>query len=227
MKYYKYKMDIGVGNALSFLIAIPLFIIYYLMFPNFYESITYAKMPILLLWFILHEMIHYFGYLINKEVDIKNLYLGVCLEKGIFYCQCSQKVHKKTILISLMSPFTIIGAITLIIAKVFNLPFLGFLSILNMMGAIFDILMAIQIAKMPKDVMFAEFDDPDAYYLISRKDLTKYKTLCLNMIESGKIDDKNINSKQEKRIKITKVSYIYIIIFILGSLILDYLLQLV
>ena len=47
------------------------------------------------------------------------------------------------------------------------------------------------------------------------------------MIESGKIDDKNINSKQEKRIKITKVSYIYIIIFILGSLILDYLLQLV
>lgn len=55
MKYYKYKMDIGVGNALSFLIAIPLFIIYYLMFPNFYESITYAKMPILLLWFILHE----------------------------------------------------------------------------------------------------------------------------------------------------------------------------
>ena len=69
MKYYKYKMDIGVGNALSFLIAIPLFIIYYLMFPNFYESITYAKMPILLLWFILHEMIHFFGYLINKEIN--------------------------------------------------------------------------------------------------------------------------------------------------------------
>ena len=126
-----------------------------------------------------------------------------------------------------MAPFTLIGVVTLILAKIYNLPFLGFISVLNMLGAIFDLLMTLQIAKMPKDVMFAEFDDPDAYYLISRKDLTKYKTLCLNMIESGKIDDKNINSKQEKRIKITKVSYIYIIIFILGSLIVDYLLQLV
>lgn len=227
MKYYKYKMDIGVGNALSFLIAIPLFIIYYLMFPNFYESITYAKMPILLLWFILHEIIHFFGYLINKEVNIKNLYLGVCLEKGIFYCQCSQKVHKKTILISLMSPFTIIGVITLIIAKVFNLPFLGFLSILNMMGAIFDILMAIQIAKMPKDVMFAEFDDPDAYYLISKKDLTKYKTIGLKIAETGDYDSKKIKSKDRKRIEITKKSYIYLIIFVLACLILDYLLKIV
>lgn len=126
-----------------------------------------------------------------------------------------------------MAPFTLIGVVTLILAKIYNLPFLGFISVLNMLGAIFDLLMTLQIAKMPKDVMFAEFDDPDAYYLISRKDLTKYKTLCLNMIESGKIDDKNINSKQKKRIKITKVSYIYIIIFILGSLIVDYLLQLV
>lgn len=227
MKYYKYKMDIVLGNIVMFVIGIPLFIIYILMFPNFYESITFGKMPILLLWFILHELIHFFGYLINKEVNIKNLYLGICLEKGILYCQCSQKVHKKTILISLMAPITLIGVVTLILAKIYNLPFLGFISVLNMLGAIFDLLMTLQIAKMPKDVMFAEFDDPDAYYLISRKDLTKYKTLCLNMIESGKIDDKNINSKQEKRIKITKVSYIYIIIFILGSLILDYLLQLV
>ena len=60
MKYYKYKMNISVGNALSILMAIPLFIIYALMFPNFYESITFSKMPILLLWFILHEIIHFF-----------------------------------------------------------------------------------------------------------------------------------------------------------------------
>lgn len=95
MKYYKYKMDIVLGNIVMFVIGIPLFIIYILMFPDFYECITFGKMPILLLWFILHELIHFFGYLINKEVDIKNLYLGICLEKGILYCQCSQKVHKK------------------------------------------------------------------------------------------------------------------------------------
>lgn len=227
MKYYKYKMNIGVGNALSILMSIPLFIIYVLMFPNFYESITFSRMPILLLWFILHEIIHFFGYLINKEVNIKNLYLGVCLEKGIFYCQCSQKVHKKTILISLLSPFTLIGLITLIIAKIFNLPFLGFLSILNMMGAIFDLIMTYQISKMPKDVMFAEFDDPDAYYLISKKDLTKYKTISLDMVETGDYDSKKIKSKDRKRIEITKKSYIYLIIFILICLLIDYLLNLV
>lgn len=227
MKYYKYKMDIGVGNALCILMAIPLFIVYILIFPNFYESITFSKMPILLLWFILHEMIHFLGYLINKEVNIKNLYLGVCLEKGIFYCQCSQKIHKKTILISLMSPFTVIGVITFIIAIIFNLPFLGFLSILNMTGAIFDLIMTYQISRMPKDVMFAEFDDPDVYYLISKKDLTKYKTIGLKIVESGEYDSKKIKSKDRKRIEITKKSYIYLIIFILICLLTDYLLNLV
>ena len=227
MKYYKYKMDIVLGNIVMFVIGIPLFIIYILMFPNFYESITFGKMPILLLWFILHELIHFFGYLINKEVDIKNLYLGICLEKGILYCQCSQKVHKKTILISLMAPFTLIGVVTLILAKIYNLPFLGFISVLNMLGAIFDLLMTLQIAKMPKDVMFAEFDDPDAYYLISKKDLTKYKTIGLKIVETGEYDSKKIKSKDRKRIEITKKSYIYLIIFILICLLTDYLLNLV
>lgn len=223
MKYYKYKMNIEVGNALSILLAIPLFIIYYLMFPTFYDYVSYLKFPLIILWFILHEIVHFFGYLINSEVKIKNLFLGICLEKGIFYCQCSQKVHKKTILISLMAPFTLIGVVTLIIAKIFNLPFLGLLSVLNMMGAIFDIIMTIQISRMPNDVMFAEFDDPDAYYLMSKEDLTRYKTVGLEMIESGKLDDKKVNSKQNKRIMITKKSYILIILFVIACLSIDYL----
>lgn len=222
MKYYKYKMNIGVGNLLSLLIAIPLFIIYGILFPSFAESITFARMPIMLLWFMLHEIIHYFGYLINKEVSIKNLYLGAYLEKGIFYCQCSQKVHKKTILISLMAPFTVIGVITFIIAAIFNLPFLGFLSVLNMIGAIFDIIMFIQISKMPKDVMFAEFDDPDGYYLISKKDLTEYKSKGLDLVEVGEFDSKKVKSKERKRIEISKLSYIYLIVFIIICLFADY-----
>lgn len=225
MKYYKYKMNIGVGNLLSLILAIPLFIGYYFLFPNFYESITFSKMPILLLWFILHEVIHFFGYLINKDVSIKDLYLGIYMEKGIFYCQCSKKVSKKTILISLMSPFTLIGVLTLIISKIYNLPFLGLLSILNMIGSIFDIIMFIQIIKMPKDVMFAEFDDPDAYYLISKKDLTKYKIISLDMVESGNLDTKKLKSKQNSRITITKKSYIYLILFIIFCLSVDYLLN--
>ena len=93
--------------------------------------------------------------------------------------------------------------------------------------AIFDLLMTLQIAKMPKDVMFAEFDDPDAYYLISRKDLTKYKTIGLKIVETGDYDSKKIKSKDRKRIEITKKSYIYLIIFVLACLILDYLLKIV
>ena len=54
------------------------------MFPNFYENITFGKMPILLLWFILHELIHFFGYLINKEVDIKVL-LELFILMGLAY----------------------------------------------------------------------------------------------------------------------------------------------
>lgn len=227
MKYYKYKMNIGVGNALSLLLAIPLFIIYYLLFPEFYNSITFTRLPFILFWFILHELIHYLGYLTGKDVNSKNLYLGISLEKGIFYCQCSEKVNKKTILTSLLAPFTLIGVLTLIIAKIFNLPFLGFLSIINMIGSIFDIIMFIQISKMPKNVMFAEYDDVDAYYLISKNNLSKYKTLGLNLVETNEYDSSKLKSKNRKRIEITKKSYIYLALFILICLIADFLLSLV
>ena len=96
-----------------------------------------------------------------------------------------------------------------------------------MTGAIFDLIMTYQISRMPKDVMFAEFDDPDAYYLISKKDLTKYKTIGLKIVETGEYDSKKIKSKDRKRIEITKKSYIYLIIFILICLLTDYLLNLV
>lgn len=227
MKYYKYKMNMTKGNMLSFLIMIPIFIIYVIIFPNFYETFSYAKLPIILLWFTLHEIIHYFGYLVNKEVNIENLYLGIYLEKGVFYCQCSQQIHKKTILISLISPFLFIGVLTFIIASIFNLPFLGLLSAFNMVGSIFDLIMFIQIIKMPKDVMFAEFDEPDAYYLFSKKDLTKYKTVSLDMVESDTFDNKKIKSKQKSRITITKASYIFLIIFVIACFCVDYLMKFV
>ena len=66
---------------------------------------------IMILWFVLHEIIHGIAYLLCG-VKKENITFGVVLEKGILYCRCNEFVGKKTILISCIAPFVVIGIIT-------------------------------------------------------------------------------------------------------------------
>ena len=152
LKYYKYKIKLGVGNIFASIILILLLILLYFTFDNYYFNLTYNKVLIMIGYFILHELLHYIGYLINKNVKNKDLCLGMCLEKGVMYCRCTNEISRTAVMISLLTPFTVIGIISLIISYIFDMPFLAFLSVSNIAGSYFDILMFIQMLKMPKDI---------------------------------------------------------------------------
>lgn len=219
LKYYKYKIKLGVGNIFASIILILLLILLYFTFDNYYFNLTYNKVLIMIGYFILHELLHYIGYLINKNVKNKDLCLGMCLEKGVMYCRCTNEISRTAVMISLLTPFTVTGIISLIISYIFDMPFLAFLSVSNIAGSYFDILMFIQMLKMPKDIKFAEYDECDAYYIISNKDLTNIKTKGISLVETDKYNKIKLKSKDNKRIEISTFSIIIIIILIALSFI--------
>lgn len=219
LKYYKYKLNLGVGNIFASIILILLLILLYITFDDYYFNLTYNKILIMIGYFVLHEILHYIGYLINKNVKGKDLCLGMCLEKGVMYCRCTNEINRTSVMISLLTPFTVIGIITLIISYIFDMPFLAFLSVSNTAGSYFDILMFIQMLKMPKDIKFAEYDECDAYYIISNKDLTNIKTKGISLIETDRFNKIKLKSKDNKRIEISTFSLIIIIILVALSFI--------
>lgn len=219
LKYYKYKIKLGVGNIFASIILILLLILLYFTFDNYYFNLTYNKVIIMIGYFILHELLHYIGYLINKNVKNKDLCLGMCLEKGVMYCRCTNEISRTAVMISLLTPFTVIGIISLIISYIFDMPFLAFLSVSNMAGSYFDILMFIQMLKMPKDIKFAEYDECDAYYIISNKDLTNIKTNGISLVEIDKYNKIKLKSKNNKKIEISIFSIIILIILVALSFI--------
>lgn len=219
LKYYKYKIKLGVGNIFASIILILLLILLYFTFDNYYFNLTYNKVLIMIGYFILHELLHYIGYLINKNVKNKDLCLGMCLEKGVMYCRCTNEISRTAVMISLLTPFTVTGIISLIISYIFDMPFLAFLSVSNIAGSYFDILMFIQMLKMPKDIKFAEYDECDAYYIISNKDLTNIKTKGISLVETDKYNKIKLKSKDNKRIEISIFSIIILIILVALSFI--------
>lgn len=219
LKYYKYKLKLGVGNIFASIILILLLILLYFTFDNYYFNLTYNKVLIMIGYFILHELLHYIGYLINKNVKNKDLCLGMCLEKGVMYCRCTNEISRTAVMISLLTPFTVTGIISLIISYIFDMPFLAFLSVSNIAGSYFDILMFIQMLKMPKDIKFAEYDECDAYYIISNKDLTNIKTKGISLVETDKYNKIKLKSKNNKKIEISIFSIIILIILVALSFI--------
>lgn len=219
LKYYKYKIKLGVGNIFASIILILLLILLYFTFDNYYFNLTYNKVLIMIGYFILHELLHYIGYLINKNVKNKDLCLGMCLEKGVMYCRCTNEISRTAVMISLLTPFTVTGIISLIISYIFDMPFLAFLSVSNIAGSYFDILMFIQMLKMPKDIKFAEYDECDAYYIISNKDLTNIKTKGISLVETDKYNKIKLKSKDNKKIEISIFSIIILIILVALSFI--------
>ena len=199
-KTYVYKMSLVPANILCILIFIVCLII-----------------PIIL-YLMLHELLHGFGYLIGGTKS-KNITFGIELEKGIFYAMAYQKLTKKNILISLLMPFIVIGVITFVIGIIFNIPLLVFLSAVNISGASMDLAMFFYFIRLPKDFTYSESGNPDEFVVISKEDLTKTKSIFLKIVEVKDYKEKDFEFKNLKKVKITKLSIILIVLFLLLGLI--------
>ncbi len=219
-KVYVYKMNLIPANILSILILILVTILaFFLRVELWNNKMNYFIVFVLIiLYLMLHELLHGFGYLIGGTKR-KNITYGIELEKGIFYAMAYSKLTKKNILISLQMPFMVIGVITYIIGVIFNIPLLVLLSIVNISGASMDLAMFIYFLRLPKDFTYSESGNPDEFVIISREDLSKKKSIFLKMVEVKDYKEKDFEFKNIKKIKITKTSIIILILFLLIGLI--------
>ena len=110
MKYYKYSMNMKKLNIYSILIFILVYIL--ILFLNIIEYIDFTCLILYFFWMFFHEFLHGVGFSFSDGVNHRNIVYGACLEKGIFYCMCKQRISKKNIMISLMFPFFFIGIFT-------------------------------------------------------------------------------------------------------------------
>ena len=218
-EYYFFKRNLKVINIVANLLFIAFLIFTLVVFPyiiigffEYSESFSFCLLflPIMMLYFGLHEIFHAIGYLVHGA-KLKKLTFGIELEKGVFYCLCKQDISKKNILNSVMYPLFYIGIVTYVIGLVFNLPLLTILSMLNISGAAADIMYFIFIVKLPKDIKFSELDDGTSFARLSDQDVSLIKHTGLEFI--GK--QKNIERKDFTRLKVSKLSYIVLAICLL------------
>lgn len=209
-KFYQYKIRLFIMNITSLIFFIPMYFLYFYYFKVFeFQNFTFS---LTVLYYFLHEVVHGIGFYVFGKVKKENIIYGIELEKGIFYTMCIHKVSKYALIQTLIFPFIVLGILTFIIAVCFNIPLLGFLSILNMAGSTGDLLMVLSIIKMPNDIEYMDLEDSTGFLLLSNQILKK-RYLGMYLINQG--FEKDIIIKNHKKIKITKFSYILLFLVFL------------
>lgn len=162
-------------------------------------------------WMFLHEFIHGSMYVIGGA-EQENIKYGIVLEKGILYCKCGQYVSKKTILLSIISPFVLIGVVTLVIGFMIASPVLILLSIINISGACADVLLFISFFIFRyKDMEFKEIKDSSTFLVKTTEDLTKKKFISVKLSE---VLDEDYVEEKDKLITVTTFSKVCIAIML-------------
>ena len=214
-KYYVFKMNGLILNILSFILLIIMLIITGLIKNS--VVITHNEFVLAFVFMIpyllLHEVLHSLSYVINGA-DFKNVTYGIHLDKGVLCCLCKQNITKRNILISLISPFIIIGVITYMLGILFNNNILIFLSIINISGCSGDLIMFYDLMRL-KDFDYSEYDDPISFGIYTTNDLCNKKLLGLDYVEC--VDKLKITNL--KKFNISKISIIILIIFMLVMII--------
>lgn len=220
-KAYVYKMNLVPANFLGLVVFILLLVLTSALnidLLSVFNDLPFILiLALLILYMLLHELLHGIGYRITGSKSNKIKY-GVELEKGILYTLVLEEVPKKNILVSLQMPFVIIGIITYILGYILNIPLLLLLSIFNLMGASMDLVMFIYISRI-KDVHYAETKASNEFILISKEDLTKKKSLFFRITEVKDYKKDDYIIKLDNKITITKASIIFTIIYLIFGII--------
>ena len=213
-KYYLYEMKGMFLQIFSIIIFIIMGLLTYFLCDF---KITYNDFILIFLlmlpYLMLHEILHSISYVLNGA-SFKNITYGVHIEKGILCCLCKQNISKRNILISLITPFVVIGVITYIIGIILNNSILISLSIINISGCSGDLVMFFDFLRL-KDFEYSEYDNPMAFGIYTKNDLSKKKLLGLRYI---KAEDK-LEIKDLRKVTISKFSIIVLVIYLLTGII--------
>lgn len=222
LRYYTYQLDMKVLNILAILLFIVMIVVVYLVGYSFSGITDYNSLVLFILlfvWLMIHEVFHGIGFALFKEVKKRNIVFGMALEKGVFYCMCKQKISKKVIFTSLLFPVTIIGIITMILGIVIDNGMLVYLSMFNIVGSIGDIVMSIYFSKCPSDVSYLDLDDCTGFTVLSKNDLSSISVPGIKLVDSGIYDSKKMVARDKRRLVISKMSWVVLIIMFILILI--------
>ena len=218
IKFYTYGLDMVFLNILSIVLFVGVWVLVLVIGHGksymISDDVGFLFIS-MILWLMLHEVIHGIGFAIFPEVKLKNICFGMALEKGVFYCMFKQRISKKVILTSLLFPFTFIGVITLIWGISIESYNLVMLSALNIAGAVGDLVMACYFLRVPNDVIYLDLDDCTSFTDLSHDNLEDVKVKGIKLKDSGIYDDKEMVSKDKRRLVISKTSYIVLGIVII------------
>ena len=222
VKYYTYELDMIFLNILSLVVfgGVWLLVVLLSKDSSYLWSSRHVEFLLILmvLWMIFHEILHGIGFSLFPEVDKKNIVFGMALEKGVFYCMCKQKISKRVILTSLLFPFTFIGIVTLIWGMWIQSYYLVMLSILNIAGAVGDLVMTVYFLKCPNDIVYLDLDDSTSFTVLSDKDLSHLRVWGVKLKSSGIYDDSMV-ACDKRKVVISKTSYIILGIILVLSII--------
>lgn len=212
-KYYKFELDVTKMNIIVLLAFIPFGILMFIFsdfFGNTFDNF-YIVFSGLILVFIIHELCHGIGYSLFVK-DKSKIKYGIALEKGVLYAMCQDVISKPGIIVSLLFPLIFLTLILGIVGILMNNSVIVFLAIVNLLGAVGDIMMITLAIRLPKDTKYIDYNADIGAYFISREDISNMKTIGFKCIESGPHSlDKVDNSI--KRFTVTKGSIPYIVGF--------------
>lgn len=212
-KYHIFELNVGKLNIVCVVLFVLMIIMSSILYKgdlaqDFYEVNLMILLVADVATMLIHELLHSLSYTLCGG-DFKKIVYGAYLEKGVLYCLCKQNISRKNILNSLMVPLFYLGIIPYIIAIIFELPFLLFLSILNIVGAAGDIMMFIYIIQLDKSIEFSEFDNPIRFAIYTDKEIN-VKFFGLDYIETIK----TLPRKDLKKLTISKGSYIALAVLV-------------
>lgn len=222
-KEYILEYDMVFANILSFILLFLALVITGLIViirgevidieTNSNSMIIFSIFFILMIfWMILHEIIHDIAYQVMGAKS-ENIVFGAAIENGVFYCKCKEYIDKKCIMTSLLAPFVLIGVITYILGFIIDSPLLIALSIINISGASGDLMMFSFFLKQDDDVEFKELGFSSPFVLRTSKNLSSKKYLGIKSIREVK-DGSETKEGPEKKITISKTSWIFIIVML-------------
>ena len=203
-------MNTVVLNVISVIILVLMVLITFVIKQSFsFDDKDLMWTCVLMIpYFCFHEVLHSIGYVLHGA-KFNRITYGAHIEKGVLCCLCKQNISKRCILTSLLYPFIFIGVITYIIAMIFDIKILLFLSIMNISGCAGDLMMFISFLNL-KNIEYSEFDDPISFGLYSDIDYSKKKMLGINYIKG--VDE--LERKDMKKVSISKTSIIFFILLL-------------
>ena len=225
-KYYLFSLDMTILNIFSFFLLFLFIGLAIITDKEFFlDSIIYifeskrVLMTFILIfgYMILHELLHSLAYYIYGA-KYKNIIYGIQLEKGIFYCLCKQNIRRKNILNALFFPLFYIGIMTFILSFILDSSYLLILSIFNISGCAGDIMTFLFISRLDREIEFNEFDDTTSFAIYTDKEINEKKHFGLKYIKSVS----EIKRDDLQKIRISKASYIIIVLLLIGSIIFNY-----